>query len=134
VLVGSMMSLVPIPAAPLYSASKAGLYAFGESLRHELRPRGVHLLTALPPGTATAMTAAMARRAPPKGYPPSRLADPERIGERIAAALAARRERVQWGAGERALAGLYRWLPGLVRPLLGRSAAVWAHMLNDADE
>ena len=92
VLVRQHMSLVPIPAAPLYSATKAGLYAFGESLRYELRPRGIHLLTALPPGTATAMTAAMASRAPR----PTRLADPERLGERIVAALAARRERVQW--------------------------------------
>jgi short-subunit dehydrogenase len=130
VLVGSMMSLVPIPAAPLYSATKAGLYAFGESLRYELRPRGIHLLTALPPGTATAMTAAMARRAPR----PTRLADPGQLGGRIVAALASRRERVQWGAGERALTWLYRWAPGLARPLLGRSRGLWARLLNEPDE
>ena len=41
ILVGSMMSFVPLPAAPVYSATKAGLRAFGQALRYELQTRGV---------------------------------------------------------------------------------------------
>lgn len=124
VLVGSMMSFVPLPAASVYSATKAGLHAFGEALRYELQQHGIHLLTVYPPGTATAMTAPLARRSPWHVA----LADPEALGERIVRALIAGRRNVQWGAGERLLTGLYRGCPWLVRRVLAHYHAMFAHM------
>jgi short-subunit dehydrogenase len=126
VLVGSMMSLVPLPAASVYSATKGGLRAFGHALRPELRARGVHLLVVYPPGTATAMTATMARNAPWRVG----LADPLVVGERIVRALLAGRGELQWGAGERALALAYRAAPRLVAGLLARQHALFARIMN----
>ncbi len=127
ILLGSMMSFVPLPAASVYSASKMGLRGFGAALRSELSQHTIRLLTVYPPGTATAMTATMARNAPFR----TPLASPELIGERIVVALEAGRREVQWGAGERLLTLAHHLLPGLVRPLLARSHATFAHMLSE---
>jgi short-subunit dehydrogenase len=126
ILVGSMMSFVPLPAASVYSATKAGLRAFGQALRYELRVRGVHLLTVYPPGTATAMTAPMARNAPWRGP----LADPAIIGERIVRALIAGQREVQWGMGERLLTMLYHTMPRLVEALMARHHALFVRMMT----
>jgi len=126
ILVGSMMSFVPLPAASVYSATKAGLRAFGQALRYELRRHGIHLLTVYPPGTATAMTASMARNAPWR----SPLADPAIVGERIVRALIAGRHELQWGAGERLLTILYHAAPGLVSALMVRYHALFVRMMS----
>jgi short-subunit dehydrogenase len=126
VLVGSMMSFVPLPAAAIYSATKAGLRAFGQALRYELQPRGIHLLTVYPPGTATAMTAPMARNAPWR----MPLASPMLIGERIVRALVAGRHEVQWGASERLLTLLHHALPWLVRRLLASQRGRFARSMS----
>jgi short-subunit dehydrogenase len=126
ILVGSMMSFVPLPAAAVYSATKAGLRAFGQALRYELRERGVGLLAVYPPGTATAMTESMARNAPWR----SRLADPVAVGERIVRALIAGRGEMQWGAGERMLTILNRVMPRLVAALLARQHALFVRMMT----
>jgi short-subunit dehydrogenase len=127
ILMGSMMSFVPLPAAAVYSATKAGLRALGLALRYELRARGVHLLTVYPPGTATPMTAAMARNAPWR----SPLADPAVVGERTVRALIVGRREVQWGAGERTLTLLYHALPWLVEALLARYYRLFVRIMTD---
>ncbi|HEY1015930.1 MAG TPA: SDR family NAD(P)-dependent oxidoreductase [Herpetosiphonaceae bacterium] len=116
VLVGSMLSFVPLPGAALYAATKHGLRAFGAALRCELAGTGVRLLTAHPPGTATALTAGMRRRAPAL-YRPAR---PEQVGERIVLALEQGREELAWGAGERLLIGMERLAPTLAARLIRR--------------
>ena len=126
ILVGSMMSFVPLPAASVYSATKAGLRAFGQALRYELRTRGVRLLTVYPPATTTAMTASMARNAPWR----SPLADPAIVGERIVQALLAGRRELQWGAGERMLTILYRAMPWLVSELMARHHALFVRIMS----
>jgi short-subunit dehydrogenase len=126
ILVGSMMSFVPLPAASVYSATKAGLRACGQALRSELRARGVHLLTVYPPATATAMTASMARNAPWR----SPLADPAIVGERIVQALMAGQPELQWGAGERMLTILYQAMPRLVSGLMARHHALFVRIMS----
>lgn len=126
ILVGSMMSFVPLPAASVYSATKSGLRAFGQALRPELRARGIRLLTVYPPGTATAMTAPMARNAPWR----SPLADPAIVGERIVQALLAGRRELQWGAGERVLTLVYRAMPWLVSALMAHQHALFVRIMN----
>ena len=101
ILVASLAADVPFPSATLYSATKAGVAAFGEALRHEVGPQGVRVLVAYPPATATAMTHGMARAT---GFPGHHLADPDAVGEAIVAALVAGRRSWHGSVGDRALA------------------------------
>jgi short-subunit dehydrogenase len=127
IFVASLASSVPHPYAATYSATKAGLAAFGEALRHEVAPLGVQILVAYPPGTATAMTRGMARAA---GFPGHRLADPDQIGERIVAALLAGRQEWRGGTGERMLALAYRLAPALVRAALRSQHGRFRRMMS----
>jgi short-subunit dehydrogenase len=127
ILVASLAADVPFPAAALYSATKAGVAAFGEALRHEIGPRGVRVLVAYPPATATAMTRGMARAAGLRSYP---LADPDAVGEAIVAALLAGRRSWHGSLGDRALALAHRLAPALVRPLLRSQRARFRRMMS----
>ena len=52
--IASMASLVALPVGSAYSASKAGLFAFGDALRRELRGSGIRVCQVLPVGVNTA--------------------------------------------------------------------------------
>ena len=52
--IASMASLVALPVGSAYSASKAGLFAFGDALRRELRGSGIRVCQVLPTGVNTA--------------------------------------------------------------------------------
>jgi NAD(P)-dependent dehydrogenase (short-subunit alcohol dehydrogenase family) len=52
--VASMASLVALPTGSAYSASKAGLFAFGDALRRELKGSGIRVCQVLPVGVNTA--------------------------------------------------------------------------------
>ncbi|MGC2209907.1 MAG: SDR family oxidoreductase [Candidatus Korobacteraceae bacterium] len=51
----SIAARVSFPGMAAYNASKRGLLAFTETLREELRPRGVRVVALLPGATATAI-------------------------------------------------------------------------------
>lgn len=55
VLVSSLASLVPLPDAPAYSASKAGLLSYGLALRDAVAAEGIRVVVACPGFVATAM-------------------------------------------------------------------------------
>ncbi|HEY7125480.1 MAG TPA: SDR family NAD(P)-dependent oxidoreductase [Ktedonobacterales bacterium] len=112
VLVASAVSHVPLPSGSLYTATKTGLRAFGETLRYELEPLGVHLLIAYPPAVKTAMTAGMAAAA---GVPIFPMLAPEKAGERIVSALFAHKRELQFGFSEQTTAHLYKIAPWLVK-------------------
>jgi len=48
ILVSSLAAFVPLPDAPAYSASKAGLLSYGLALRHALADEGVRVVVACP--------------------------------------------------------------------------------------
>ncbi|NJM07618.1 SDR family NAD(P)-dependent oxidoreductase [Candidatus Gracilibacteria bacterium] len=118
VFVASLSALMPLPYAALYSASKTGLRALAESLRHELEPAGARVLLAFPPGTATAMTEPFAARSPFARPPFYQLLPPAAVGERIVVALERGQRDLFWPGAETALARVYPWLPWLIHPLL----------------
>lgn len=51
--VSSGLAFVPFPAAPVYSAAKAGLHAYTRCLRAQLEGTGVKVVELAPPGTET---------------------------------------------------------------------------------
>ena len=130
ILIGSTTSWVPLPYMTLYSTTKTGLRAFGEALRYELAPHGVHLLTAFPPATATAMVQRMAQAAGSSAFG---LADPDIIGEQIVRALAARRRECSWWGSERLLCILYRLAPWAVTRILNMERRHFAQMTESKE-
>lgn len=131
VLIGSTTSFVPLPYLSLYAATKAGLHHFGETLRHEVQPHGVQLLTAYPPATATPMTAAMmARMGRMSQRWPFRPATPEAIGDQIIQALVAGKRECIWWGGEHLLRRLYQFAPGLTARLLYTQRRQFARMVE----
>tara|TARA_Y100000815_G_scaffold262320_1_gene275543 strand:+ start:356 stop:1084 length:729 start_codon:yes stop_codon:yes gene_type:complete len=54
--VTSLVSRHPKPSAPVYSATKAGLHSFTESLRGQFAGSGMNIIEAVPPLVDTGMT------------------------------------------------------------------------------
>lgn len=131
VLVASLAADVPFPSTTVYSATKAGIVALGEALRHEVGPRGVRVLVARPPATATAMTRGMGRAAGFPGYP---LASPDTVGEAIVAALLVGRREWHGRAVDRAMALAHRLAPRLTRPLIRANRARLRRIFTAPDE
>src|SRR5438105_14748021 len=57
--VSSALAFVPLPSAPIYSASKAAIHSYTESLRFQLEESGVEIIELMPPAVTTDMTAAL---------------------------------------------------------------------------
>ena len=51
--VSSGLAFIPLPAAPVYCAAKAGLHSFTQSLRLQLQGTGVRVVELAPPGVET---------------------------------------------------------------------------------
>jgi short-subunit dehydrogenase len=128
VFIISSTSLVPLPSAAVYSATKAGLRALGESLRYELAAQGVHLLMACPPATDTAMTRGMAQAG---GLPSFDAARPSAVGEHIVRALVAHEKELYFGGSDRILMIAYKIAPSLVRAILATQRERFARMMRD---
>src|SRR5947209_13960050 len=55
--VSSALAFVPLPSAPIYSATTSAVHAYTQSLRFQLEETGVEVIELMPPGVKTAMTA-----------------------------------------------------------------------------
>lgn len=108
--VTSLVSRQPKPSAPVYSASKAGLASFTQSLRVQLRSQGVRVVEVVPPLVDTDMTSGRG-----KGK-----MSPEAMADAIVEGIADQRQTVAAGLSRRVLV-LNRLLPELVRGILARS-------------
>lgn len=118
VVVSSGAGLRAFPEAATYGATKAANRAFAEALRHELSGTGVGLTTVFPGEVATDLHAHERDRMP-AWYRSAAAISPDRVAERVIAAVE---------AGDRAvyvppiirLLGLNGIAPGLVDRLLRR--------------
>src|SRR5213594_2557507 len=55
--VSSALAFVPLPATPIYSATKAAIHSYTQSLRFQLEESGVEVIELMPPGVKTALSA-----------------------------------------------------------------------------
>jgi uncharacterized oxidoreductase len=58
--VSSGLAFVPLPAAPIYSATKAAIHSYTQSLRFQLEATGVEVVELMPPAVKTDMTTELA--------------------------------------------------------------------------
>ena len=58
--VSSGLAFVPLPAAPIYSATKAAIHSYTQSLRFQLEGTGVEVIELMPPAVKTDMTTELA--------------------------------------------------------------------------
>ena len=54
------LAFVPLPAAPIYSATKAAIHSYTQSLRYQLEETGVEVIEIMPPAVKTDMTTELA--------------------------------------------------------------------------
>ncbi|MDP9422975.1 MAG: SDR family NAD(P)-dependent oxidoreductase [Pseudomonadota bacterium] len=54
--VSSALAFVPVPAMPIYSATKAAVHSYTQSLRFQLEETGVEVIELMPPAVQTDMT------------------------------------------------------------------------------
>jgi uncharacterized oxidoreductase len=54
--VSSALAFVPVPAMPIYSATKAAVHSYTQSLRFQLEQTGVEVIELMPPAVQTNMT------------------------------------------------------------------------------
>ena len=52
----SLFAFVPMPSAPIYSAAKAAVHSYTQSLRFQLEEAGVEVIELMPPGVKTDLT------------------------------------------------------------------------------
>ena len=55
--VSSALAFVPLPSAPIYSATKAAIHSYTQSLRFQLEKTGVDVIELMPPAVKTALSA-----------------------------------------------------------------------------
>ena len=55
--VSSGLAFVPLPPAPIYSATKAAIHSYTQSLQFQLEETGVEVIELMPPGVKTDLTA-----------------------------------------------------------------------------
>jgi uncharacterized oxidoreductase len=54
--VSSALAFVPLPSAPIYSATKAAIHSYTQSLRFQLEETGVQVIELMPPAVKTDLT------------------------------------------------------------------------------
>ncbi len=119
VLVASIAGAVGVGDEAVYSATKAALCTFAESLRYEVRHRGVRVSVVLPGAVDTPF---FARRGRPYTRSVPRPVPPERVAEAVYRVVASRREEVFVPRWLRLPARLHGVAPGLFRRLAARLA------------
>jgi short-subunit dehydrogenase len=118
VAVGSLAGCRGMPFSAAYSASKAALAAYLESLRPALRRRGIAVTTALPGFVRTPLMEAARVR------PPLAMMEPERAAAHVLKAIVRRRRVYSFPLRTSLAIRFLRWLPaGVYDWMMSRAAA-----------
>ncbi len=117
--VTSGLGYVPLAATPIYGATKVGLQAFTQALRHQLRGRGVEVVDLAPPAVDTPLLQGALE--PNGGAGPPAIM-PEQFARDALRALEKGRSEVRFG-GAQLLYVLNRLAPRLAFRLLNRLAS-----------
>jgi short-subunit dehydrogenase len=112
--VSSMSAIAPTPGMFHYSASKAALAAASESLRAEVKPHGIHVVTVYPGPVATDMAAKAVASYAKDPTGPLPVGDVTSLGKLILTAVKRKRARVIY---PRAYA-VARHFPGITRVVM----------------
>lgn len=113
VLVASLAAFVPLPDAPAYSASKAGLLAFGLALRDAVAAEGIQVVVACPGFVATGMAENHVGRRPGE-------ISADDAAARIIAGLERNRAVIGFPRGPYRLVRLRPMLPAFMQRLMTR--------------
>jgi short-subunit dehydrogenase len=109
--IASVNAFAPTPYSFHYNASKAGLAAASESLRAEMRPYGLHVMTVYPGPIRTPLLERASARVP-VSMPTFAIGTPEGLARRIVRGIERRRDRIVYPrlfAITRALPNASRW-------------------------
>lgn len=104
--VSSALAFVPVPAMPIYSASKAAVHSYTQSLRFQLEESGVEVIDLMPPAVRTEMTDDFAEAG-------IKTISTEELVERTFAALRAGKQEIRPGQSN-LLAFMRRLAPGFI--------------------
>jgi short-subunit dehydrogenase len=124
VITSSPAGELPIYGFNVYGATKAALHSLAEGLRQEYGTRGVHILTLLPPDTATPGYAEEVKHYPAATreiLAKGRVYPPEAVADACLRALEAGKTTVTLGVETRMGRWLGRHFPGIWRWLCGRA-------------
>lgn len=131
--ISSIFAMVSMPTQSFYNAAKAGVRAFSDALREELRPDAITLLCVHPGGVRTGIAEhsrlgdirmlADSRQAMVDGFAEVARRTPAAAAQAIVGAMQRRRTRLLIGADARLLDWLFRlaparasaWFSGLAR-------------------
>jgi uncharacterized oxidoreductase len=117
--VSSGLAYVPLAATPIYGATKVGLQAFTQALRHQLRGTGIKVVDVAPPAVDTALLQGALDPKQAAGPP---TITPEQFAKETLGALEKGRSEIRFG-GAQLLYVLNRLSPGLAFRLLNRLAS-----------
>lgn len=113
--VSSGLAFVPLPAAPIYSATKAAIHSYTQSLRFQLEEAGVEVVEIMPPAVKTNMTAELSEG---DGVP---LMTTDDLVKRSFASLAAGDLEIRPGQSNQ-LAFMSRLVPGFINRQLWKAS------------
>lgn len=124
ITISSVAGFAPLVGRTAYSASKHALHGFFDSLRVEVRARGVDVMIVCPAFVATSIRGAGSDSGDqPERYPVvGREATPEWVAGRIFAAASVGKGRLITGGVGHAAWWLQRLAPGLYERLMARTA------------
>jgi uncharacterized oxidoreductase len=115
--VSSALAFVPVPSMPIYSATKAAVHSYTQSLRFQLEDSGVEVIELMPPAVRTDMTSEFDEAG-------ISMITTDELVKQTFAALRAGKEEIRPGQSN-LLAFMRRLAPNLINRQLWKASKPW---------